>query len=113
MRSAEDNTLIAFLKKENIHVEVCPTSNIQTNVYDKIEDHAADKIYKAGVSMSINTDCRTISDTTLANEYHKMEKVFNWDKDHFIKCNLEAIEHSFTTTEKKEKLKEKILTGYK
>ncbi len=113
VRSAEDNTLLAFLKKENIHVEVCPTSNIQTNVYDKIEDHAADKIYKAGVSMSINTDARTISDTTLADEYKTLEKVFNWDKEHFIKCNLEAIEHSFTTKEKKEKLKEKILTGYK
>ena len=102
VRSAEDTTLLSFLKKENIHVEVCPTSNIQTNVYDKIEHHTADKIYKSGVSMSINTDCRTISDTTLANEYNKMEKTFNWDKEHFLKCNLEAINHSFTTKEKKE-----------
>ena len=113
VRSTEDTALLSFLKKENIHVEVCPTSNIQTNVYDKIEDHTADKIYQSGVSMSINTDCRTISDTTLANEYHKMEKTFNWDKAHFLKCNLEAIEHSFTTKEKKEKLKEKILEGYR
>ena len=112
VRSAEDMALLGFLKKENIHVEVCPTSNIQTNVYDKIQDHTADKIYKAGVSMSINTDCRTISDTTLTNEYKILEKIFNWDKEHFLKCNLEAIGHSFTTKEKKEKLKEKILAGF-
>ena len=113
VRSTRDSALLAFLKKENIHLEVCPTSNIQTNVYDKIEDHAADKIYNAGVSMSINTDGRTVSDVTLADEYKTLEKVFNWDKEHFLKCNLEAIEHSFTTKEKKEKLKEQILAAYK
>ena len=112
VRSAEDNTLLEFLKKENIHLEVCPTSNIQTNVYDRIEDHTADKIYKAGVSMSINTDCRTISDVTLTGEYEVMEKKFHWNKEHFLKCNLEAIEHCFATKEKKEKLKEKILAGF-
>jgi adenosine deaminase len=113
VRSAEDSNLLDFLKKENIHLEVCPTSNIQTNVYDKPEDHTADKIYNAGVSMSINTDCRTISDTTLTDEYKTLEKIFNWSKEHFLKCNLEAIEHSFTTKEKKEKLKEKILAGFR
>lgn len=113
VRSAEDKTLLDFLKKENIHLEVCPTSNIQTNVYDKIENHTADKIYKSGVSMSISTDCRTISDTTLNNEYSIMEKVFNWNKEYFLHCNLEAIEHSFTTSDKKQKLKEKIIAGFR
>lgn len=113
VRSAEDDKLLEFLKQEKIHLEVCPTSNIQTNVYDKIEDHTADKIYKSGVSMSISTDCRTISDTTLTNEYGIMEKIFNWNKEHFLRCNLEAIEHSFTTPDKKQKLKEKIIAAYK
>jgi adenosine deaminase len=112
VRSAEDKKLLEFLKQENIHLEVCPTSNVQTNVYDKIEDHTADTIYKSGVSMSISTDCRTISDTTLTNEYGIMEKIFNWNKEHFLKCNLEAIEHSFTTADKKQKLKAKIVAGF-
>ena len=112
VRSAEDENLLAFLKKENIHLEVCPTSNIQTNVYDTIHDHTADKIYNSGVSMSISTDCRTISDTTLTNEYGILEKIFNWQKEHFLKCNLAAIEHCFTTKEKKEKLKQRLIAGF-
>jgi adenosine deaminase len=112
VRSTEDKTLLEFLKKENIHLEVCPTSNIQTNVYETIKDHTADKIYHSGVSMSINTDCRTISDTTLTREYGIMEKVFDWKEEHFLKCNLEAIEHSFCTREKKAKLKEKLISGF-
>jgi len=113
VRSAEDPSLLAFLKSKGIHLEVCPTSNIQTNVYDKPENHTADKIYNAGVSMSINTDCRTISDVTLASEYKMLETIFNWNKEHFLTCNLVAIEHSFTTQEMKDKLKARIIDGFK
>ena len=111
-RSAEDESLLAFLKKENIHLEVCPTSNIQTNVFNTIEEHAADKIYKAGVSMSINTDSRTITPVTLTSEYTLLQKVFHWKKEHFLKCNLEAIEHSFIPSSLKEKLRKKITEGF-
>jgi adenosine deaminase len=112
VRSAEDTALLSFLKTNNIHLEVCPTSNVQTNVFDKIEHHSADRIYKAGVSMSINTDARTISNVTLADEYRLMEQVFHWNKEHFKKCNLEAIDHSFASDAIKQKVREKIEASY-
>jgi len=112
VRSAEDASLLAFLKSNNIHLEVCPTSNVQTNVFNKIEDHTADKIYNAGVSMSINTDARTISNVTLADEYRLMEKVFQWNKDHFKKCNIEAINHSFASAAIKEKIRKQLENAY-
>ncbi|MBL7745453.1 MAG: adenosine deaminase [Chitinophagaceae bacterium] len=111
-RSAEDERLLDLLRDRNIHLEVCPTSNIQTNVFDRIENHAADKIYRHGISMSINTDARTITPVTLASEYALLERVFKWDKDHFLKCNLEAIEHSFTSAEVKKHLHRKIMAAY-
>lgn len=112
VRSAEDPSLLTFLKANNIHLEVCPTSNVQTNVFDKIEAHTADKIYNSGVSMSINTDARTISNVTLADEYRLMEKVFQWDKAHFKKCILEAIDHSFANGEIKRKIRKQIEAAY-
>ena len=112
VRSAEDSNLLAFLKANNIHLEVCPTSNIQVNVFDNIEDHSANKIYNSGVSMSINTDGRTISNVTLAGEYNVMSQVFDWNKQHFKKCNLEAIKHSFATEKIKEKIRALIESSY-
>ncbi len=111
VRSAEDPALLAYLKEKNIHLEICPTSNIQTNVFDKIENHSVNKIFHSGVSMSINTDARTISKITLSSEYSLLEKVFHWDKEDFKKCNLEAISHSFTTETIKNKIR-KILTDF-
>ncbi|HMU45646.1 MAG TPA: adenosine deaminase [Chitinophagaceae bacterium] len=111
-RSIEDKKLIEFLKKKKIHLEICPTSNIQTNVFDKIEDHPAGKIYNAGVSMSINTDGRTVTPVTLTSEYELLNRIFSWQKDHFFKCNMEAIEHAFIDELIKKKLKEKLIKGY-
>lgn len=113
VRSMEDASLIAYLKKRGIHLEVCPTSNVQTAIYDGIADHAVDKLYRSGVSMSINTDARTISDVSLGSEYELLAKVFGWEKTHFLRCNLEAIEHAFTSEDNKRLLKEKLIAGYK
>lgn len=112
VRSIEDQRLLAFLRENNLHLEVCPTSNIQVDVFDTLEDHPVDLFYREEVSLSINTDARTISDTTLEKEYRKLEKVFNWTPEHFKKCNLEAIAHAFAPPEVKERIRRKLLAAY-
>ena len=112
VRSVEDEKLLAILKDRNIHLEVCPSSNIQVNVFDKIEDHSADKIFNSGISMSINTDARTISDITLTKEYELLQNTFDWNRQHFKKCNLEAIKHSFAPEDIKKMIKSQIEMAY-
>jgi adenosine deaminase len=113
VRSIEDASLVDYLKKHDIHLEVCPTSNIQTAIYDRIEHHTVNKIYEAGVSMSINTDARTISDVSLGSEYQLLEDTFHWTKAHFLHCNLEAVNHAFTSDENKRLLREQLIAGYR
>jgi len=113
VRSTEDPALMTYLKEHDIHLEVCPTSNIQTAIYDRITDHTVNKIYESGVSMSINTDARTISDVSLNSEYQLLKDTFHWKKAHFLRCNLEAVDHAFTSKENKQLLREKLIAGYK
>ncbi len=112
VRSAEDVRLLDHLRNKGIHLEVCPTSNVQTDIVDTIHEHPADRIYNHGVSMSLNTDCRTISDVTLTSEYELVNRVFSWDKEKFLQCNLEAIKHSFCDAVLKEKLRQRIIAAY-
>ena len=112
VRSIEDPSLMAFLKQKCIHLEVCPTSNVQTNVVSNMEHHPADQIFKSGVSMSINTDARTISDVTLAAEYQTLENQFAWDKSHFLRCNLEAVRHAFLPEDRKAVLMQQLEAAY-
>jgi adenosine deaminase len=113
VRSIEDSALIADLKQHDIHLELCTTSNIQTAIYETIYDHPIDKIYRSGVSMSVNTDGRTISDVTLTSEYDQLVKVFHWNKEQFLHCNLEAIRHAFLSEERKDELRKKLVAGFK
>jgi len=49
---------------------------------------------------------------TLADEYKLLERIFNWKKEHFRKCNLEAIDHSFAPTDVKQDVRKKIQAAY-
>jgi adenosine deaminase len=112
VRSIEDPTLTRYLKEENILLEVCPTSNLQTNMYPDLAHHPVDKLYKLKVPLNISTDCRTISNTTLTNEYIRIAKQYHWTKTDFLACNLAAVDHAFTTPAIKARLKAELLKGY-
>jgi adenosine deaminase len=111
VRSIEDPALIAHLRKEHIHLEVCPTSNLQTNIYDSYADHPINRLYDAGLSLSVNTDARTITDITLAQEYEQLHQVFAWDREHFLQCNLNAMRSSFLPAAAKKRLESRLREG--
>ena len=104
VRSLEDDSLMKHLKENDIHLEVCPTSNVQTGIYDAVSDHRVDEIYQKGNSLSINTDGRTISNVSLIEEYQNLNRYFNWQKEHFLRVNQYAIDAAFCEEETKEKL---------
>lgn len=112
VRCAEDQKLVEYIRKQDIHLEVCPTSNVQTNVFPRITDHNIDFLYNQGVSLSVNTDCRTISNVTLSSEYAQLQEIFGWDEKHFYQCNVEAVKHAFTTDAVKGRLLAKLKEGF-
>ncbi|HNM25586.1 MAG TPA: adenosine deaminase, partial [Saprospiraceae bacterium] len=112
VRSIEDPLLIEYLKKNGLHLEICPTSNIQTNIYATLTEHPVNRIYQAGVSLSINTDARTITNVSLCSEYQVLEQCHGWTSDDFLHCNLEAVENAFAPAELKAVLREKLKAAY-
>ena len=98
--------LIMEAKEKGITLEVCPTSNVQTNAVNNLKDHPIKKLYDMNVNVCINTDNRTVSNVTLENEYNKLKETFNFTNEDFLKMNLMAIEASFA--QDKEKLKTKL-----
>ncbi|CAI1149288.1 adenosine deaminase [Serratia liquefaciens] len=104
----EDFKTVELLKSKNIHLEICPSCNIVCNVFGTIDEHPIDKIKKLGISMGVNTDARTVANTTLNNEYLLLNEKFGWEVEEFIQCNLSAIKASFIKPESKEFLSQKI-----
>lgn len=112
VRSVEDPALLEHLKKNQIHLEICPSSNLRTNVFKNIASHSLPTIYQAGISMSVNTDARTVTPVTLSSEYELVATTFGWTLADFLQCNLEAVKHSFAASALKTELTARLKEAY-
>jgi adenosine deaminase len=112
VRSIEDEKLIKHLCEQKIHLEVCPSCNVLIDIYDTIQHHPIDQLYKAGVSLNVNTDNLTLTRINLTDEYELLHKNFGWQINDFYTCNLMALEASFIPEVTKEKLKETLRVAY-
>lgn len=95
VRSVEDPALVNHLRANRIHLEICPSSNVQTRAYPTYGEHCVDQLYRAGVSVGINTDARTITSVTLEQEYARLRESFAWGDDELTACNREALRAAF------------------
>ena len=112
VRSVEDPALIEHLRRNNIHLEVCPTCNVQIDIYPDYESHPVDKLYHSGLSLSINTDARAITNSTLNQEYEKLNRVFGWQVEDFLHCNVNALRAAFIPEQTRKELMVRLLEGY-
>jgi adenosine deaminase len=113
VRSVEDPQLLHHLKEQSIHLEVCPSSNLRTNIYPAYKQHVIHQLYTAGVSLSVNTDARTVTPITLSGEYENMARTFGWTLADFLACNLEALQHAFVAEPIKEKIRAQLIAAYR
>jgi adenosine deaminase len=108
VRSIEDPALVHHLADTRIHLEVCPSSNVQTRTTPTYAEHCVDRLYQAGVSLSINTDARTITNVTLQQEYARLHTHFAWTDDQLAACNREALRAAFIDDATRTRLLERL-----
>lgn len=97
-----------LVKENNIFLEVCPTSNLQTKAVDRLEKHSAIYYYKEGIGLCINTDNRTVSNTNLTAEFEAIGHLLSMDRPSYIKMYKRAVEASFADRETKDKLIDRV-----
>lgn len=104
--SIHDIEIIEFLKKNNIGLEICPTSNLALGLFDSIETHPVRALFSAGVKISINSDDPTYFGTTLGKEYTLLKEKLNFTDMELLQLCENSIQMSFA----EDSLKEKLLT---
>lgn len=113
VRSIEDARLVEHLKREGIHLEVCPSSNVQiVPEIGRWEEHPIDRLYRAGVSLNVNTDTRMLNPVTLTGEYEGLRRVFGWGFEDFLKTNLMAVEAAFAGDAVKKALRKRVMEEF-
>ena len=106
--SIQSQKVMDRLIKDRVVLEICPTSNLNTKAIDSIDMLPIKKLMNKGVLCTINTDNRTVSNTTLDKEYLLLQNMFGFTDEDFRICNLNAIEAAFISDEEKEELRKKL-----
>jgi adenosine deaminase len=104
VRAIEDPELVALLADRQIPLGICPTSNLKLGVYARIEDHPIDRLRRAGVAVSINTDDPVLLGASLVDEYALCANVFGWSDDDLRALARHSVDASFAAAEVKARL---------
>jgi adenine deaminase len=108
VRCLEDQALVARLKKEQIHLTVCPLSNVKLRVFDEMRDHNIRELWAAGLSAGINSDDPAYFGGYMNQNFSETQLGLNLSKKELKQASADAFQASFLNDDEKKKWLEEI-----
>jgi adenosine deaminase len=87
--------LASILRDKRIPLELCPSSNVQTGAAASIADHPFDLLARARFRVTVNTDNRLMSDTTMSLEMHRLVEAFGYGWSDLARFTINAMKSAF------------------
>ena len=87
--------LAQYVLDKRIPLEICLLSNVHTGAVDKIENHPFGILYKEKFRVTLNTDDRLMSDTTMTKEFLTAIEHFNLNFEDFEKITINSMKSAF------------------
>ena len=91
-------------KEKGIGIEMCPISNLQTRTVEDPSEYPLREFLDAGLAVTINTDNRTVSNTTLSKELEFVQRVYGITDAEIIQMMKNAVDTLFADDSVKDKL---------
>ena len=105
-----------WVRNEQITLETSPSSNLQTGAIaawgDDLSAHPFDLLYQLGFAVTVNTDNRLMSGTSLSNELVLLADTFGYDLDDIAQFQLNAAAAAFCPLEEREALQAAITEAF-
>lgn len=91
----EDPDLLAYVNDFRIPIEVCLTSNVQTRATPSLEEHPLRIFYDQGLVVTLNTDNRLMSATTMTDEFLRAHEALGFTWDQLCEMTIMGFESAF------------------
>jgi adenosine deaminase len=108
VRVVEDPALVDRVAAEGIGLEMCPRSNVQTRAVPSLAEHPIDRLLRRGVRVTVSTDGRTLSGTTLTRELETLRRQFGWGAEEIARCQINAAQAAFVDDERRRQLAARV-----
>ena len=93
--AVNDPSLQADLIDRGVTLDLCPTSNVQAGMVPDLASHPLPRLVRAGVSVTLSTDDRTVSDLTLVREYVRAHETLGLAIPELWAINSHALRAAF------------------
>ncbi|MFH1852086.1 MAG: adenosine deaminase [Candidatus Neomarinimicrobiota bacterium] len=103
-RLKEDRDLMNYVNDHRITLEICLTSNYQTQSVKSMKYHPVRYYYDQGLRITLNTDNRLMSNTTLTNEFIIANKHFGFSRYDFRELTITAMKSAFLPYAERKKM---------
>ncbi len=87
--------LAAFVRDRRIPLELCPTSNVGTGVCASIAEHPIGMLRRLRFRVTLNTDNRLMSATSMTHEMAQLRDAFGWGLEDFEWMTINAMKSAF------------------
>lgn len=87
--------LASILRDKRIPFEMCPSSNVQTGAAPSIEGHPFDMLARLRFRVTVNTDNRLMSDTTMSQEMLRLVEAFGYGWSDLERFTINAMKSAF------------------
>lgn len=105
--AAELGAVARWVRDRRITVESCPSSNLQTGT-PNLAEHPFDQLFRLDFAMTVNTDNRLMSATSVSRELALLAAEFGYTIDEVELLQLNAAEGAFLPVVEREELAERI-----
>ena len=92
------------LAKSGIGIEMCPISNLQTKAVQSTAQYPIQEFLNAGLKVSVNTDNRTVSNTTLTKELLFIQNTYKITDEEISVLMKNAVDTAFAREEIKDRI---------
>ena len=105
--------LASYVRDRRIPLELCPTSNLQTGAAASYAEHPIGALEKLRFRVTLNTDNRLMSQTSLSFEMEEAVKAFNWSFTELQRVTINAMKSAFIPYPERLKIIEQVIKpGY-
>ena len=87
--------LAAYVRDQQIPLEVSVSSNLHTNLYPTATAHPVGLLYRACFAVTINTDNRLMSKTSMSKEFELLADHHGFGIDEFHAVTVNALRNGF------------------
>jgi adenosine deaminase len=95
VRLIEDGDLLNYVNDHRIPIECCPLSNVQTKAVKRIGDHPIRLFYDLGLRVTVNTDNRLMTNTSVSKEYLTIHEELGFSLDEIKEIIIMGFKSAF------------------